>query len=49
MTLQELCSSSLYSAHENSISVQQHSTQNITGQHIVICPSHLGVRVIKEV
>ena len=37
MTLQELCSNSLYSAHENSISVQQLSTQNITVQHIVIC------------
>ena len=38
MTPQELCNNSLYSAHENSISVQHHSTQNITVQHIVICP-----------
>ena len=49
MTPQELCSNWLYSAHENRISVQQHSTQNITVQHIVSCLSHLGVRVINEV
>ena len=47
MAPQELCNNWLYSAHENSISVLQHSTQNITVYHIVICLFTLGVHVIK--
>ena len=49
MTLQGLCNNWLYSALENSISQQQHSTQNIIVQHIVSCLFTLGVHVIREV
>ena len=40
--LHSVCNNWLYSAHDNSISVQQHNTQNTTVQHIVSCLFTLG-------